>query len=611
MKNWIIIGTDLDSKKFDQKYEKLKDRLKKENEVLDLKFGDLENAKKELSEVQEKFRNIKNEIDGVNKEIKEYEEKIKSIDERAENGTITKTDYLNRDRYGAKIASLKEQSSGLNIEYDKYNEKMNKVIDKLTKAELSYDNQVNKIKDINNQIGDLNNRQLRGQIDGIGKISNRITDIVKKVGRWALAIFGVRTAFNAIRTAMSKIMEDDKQLKADVDYIKNVIAYTLEPIVRSIIDFVKQGLIYLGYIIKQWTGVNIFENADRNLKNANKNAKELQKTVAKFDEMNIVSGNDNKEASFNLSDSVNAIKEGDIKWLDWIVENGKGILATIATIIAMIEGFKFGTLLHQGVEFVSEVLTPVGNFLIKHLPNILAIAAIIGGIIIYIKGLINYLKDPTWDNFFTMLGGLIAIVGGILALGHPIIALIVGIIGLIVMLGAVVYENWGKIKGWLTDAKDWIDTKIINPLKERIEKLPTWLQVIAKGALNIIVWLINHFIDTVNALLLPLTGTVYLIGKATGKNWDLGDLRIPRIQYFKNGGIINLPGKGVPIENRGGENGAEGILPLTNEEQMDLMGRSIAKYLSIELTNVIDLDSRPIARVVKKVMAQNDFLMNK
>ena len=71
-----------------------------------------------------------------------------------------------------------------------------------------------------------------------------------------------------------------EQLKADLDYMKNVLAYMLEPVVMAIVNLMKELMFYVGYIAKAWTGKNIFENANKSLANANKQAKELQKTFS-------------------------------------------------------------------------------------------------------------------------------------------------------------------------------------------------------------------------------------------------------------------------------------------------------------------------------------------
>lgn len=79
------------------------------------------------------------------------------------------------------------------------------------------------------------------------------------------------------------------------------------------------------------------------------------------------------------------------------------------------------------------------------------------------------------------------------------------------------------------------------------------------------------------------------------------------------GGIVNLPGKGVPLGNIvTGEatNGAEGFIPMNNEESMDLIGQAVARHVVINLTNNTMLDSRIIAREQTKIQNNQNFLTN-
>lgn len=86
-----------------------------------------------------------------------------------------------------------------------------------------------------------------------------------------------------------------------------------------------------------------------------------------------------------------------------------------------------------------------------------------------------------------------------------------------------------------------------------------------------------------------------------------GGIVLPTLPYA-SGGIINLPGRGIPI---GGEAGAEGILPLTDQQQMDLLGESIARHMVVNLTNVTELDGRTINRKLQQVQNNNNFILNR
>ena len=79
------------------------------------------------------------------------------------------------------------------------------------------------------------------------------------------------------------------------------------------------------------------------------------------------------------------------------------------------------------------------------------------------------------------------------------------------------------------------------------------------------------------------------------------------------GGIINNPGRGVPLMGAiGGEatGGAEGVVPLNNEQSMQIIGETIAKYVNINFTNTTLLDGKVLTRTTNKVINQNNFATN-
>ncbi len=106
------------------------------------------------------------------------------------------------------------------------------------------------------------------------------------------------------------------------------------------------------------------------------------------------------------------------------------------------------------------------------------------------------------------------------------------------------------------------------------------------------------------------SGGITISGKSK-KGYAKGGIVYPKLQYLASGGIINQPGRGVPLTQAiGGERGQEGILPLTDSQQMDLLGASIARHMSINLTNINQMNGRTISRELKKIDASNGFATN-
>lgn len=342
-----------------------------------------------------------------------------------------------------------------------------------------------KIEECTNKLVKLRQEQSKLDNNGYDNIKNRLKDMgkemdrnAKKVAKWALAIFGVREAYSFVRNAISTIAQDDPQLKADIDYIRSALAYTIEPLVRGIVDFVKQLLTYIGYIIKVWTGKNIFENANKSLKSANKQAEKMQKTLAGFDEMNVLSdstssggGDASSSPSFDLSNIDNIEVPG---WIKWIAQNKEIVIGALIGIGAAIGLIKLEKLI-GGLSRLKSILTPLGKWIAKNSKTIAGVVLIADGIVLVVRGIINYFKDPSWNNFLTILLGVAAAAGGVLLIFGGIPALITAIIGLVVAIGAVIVKNWDAITKVVGNIAGWINEHLIKPVINFFTGLFDWL----------------------------------------------------------------------------------------------------------------------------------------
>lgn len=110
-----------------------------------------------------------------------------------------------------------------------------------------------------------------------------------------------------------------------------------------------------------------------------------------------------------------------------------------------------------------------------------------------------------------------------------------------------------------------------------------------------------------------MEAALQLNDKIAGTNF-VEQFRVARKRLgLAKGGIISMPGKGVPLTSGvvGGERQYEGVFPLTDSQQMELLGSTIGRYVTIPITNIIELDGRQIARKVDKVQQNNNFVLNR
>ena len=73
-----------------------------------------------------------------------------------------------------------------------------------------------------------------------------------------------------------------------------------------------------------------------------------------------------------------------------------------------------------------------------------------------------------------------------------------------------------------------------------------------------------------------------------------------------------MPGKGVPYnEAYIGERGAEAVVPLTDSQQMQLLGEAIGKYITINANITNTMNGRVISRELQRVQSNSDFAYNR
>ena len=586
-----------------------------------------------LTEEQEKSIQKLNEILGIS-------EGYEFMD-----GYVTIGTELDTTPFDSQIAYVKSQLD--DIEDKLRQADMGFEVGDVFKLEAEYEKLTTRLKKLTQQKEQFNKTDfsgIKGSIDNVGKSVDKVT---KKVVRWGLAVFGIRSMYLGLRQAMSTLTSQDEQLKADIDYMKNAIAYALEPVIRGIVNLMKQLMFYVGYIIKAWTGKNIFANANKSLQNATGSAKklnkELDKTTASFDEMNVLQDTSSSGAedtgaaapSFNLEDMDIEVPE----WIQWIADNGETIIAILAGIVGGVIALKLG-------------LTGI---------MALGIGAIIAGILLLIKDIIKFIDDPSWEGFVNILGDIAIIIGGIMLLMGNWWGLLVIIIGAAVKLIA---DNWDAIMEILGGVGEWFYNTIIKPVGDFFTGLwdnikkgaamawdgiknifgtvakffgdvfgSAWEAVkrvfstggkifmgIVDGILNGFKKIVNTIITGINKVVaIPFKG-INSILKALKKinilgvkpfGW-IGTISVPQLPKLAKGGIINMPGKGIPVGGAiGGEAGREGVIPLTDSQQMALLGEAIGKYITINASITNTMNGRVISRELQKINNESSFAFNR
>lgn len=658
----------------------LKIKTKLDNSGIDKDITELENK---IKKAQTDNLGLDKEATGLQEEISQYEklcneadkykEKIKQLEAERKTLTLGGLSSTNVPQYNSlttNIDLMKQKYSQATLEIDKQASKIDKVYAKLDKIKAKQTENNAKVQEFKDKIESIKINKVQNQINNIGK---GIQGQISKIGKMAFAIIGIRTAWNAVRSAISIVSQYNSQVSADLEYMRYCIANALVPIVQSLIKLLYTALSYINAISTAWFGINLFSNSSaknfqkmkNNASGTAKSAKEIQKSLQGFDEINILQDNSSSTdggagvsaPSMDLSNM-----QGEIPtWIKWIIENKDLILSVIAGITAGLLAWKLG----------------LGGI------KALGIGVMVAGVVLAIQGVIAYLNDPTFNNFGKVIQGIgIAILGLAIIIGNlplAVIAAVVIIWGTIVkyweqikaffqsgidwlkgksdwirqMFGDVVGDIYDNFVSGLQDVLNWLDStmkgikanfnEIISFIKnvfsgnwqgawQNIKNIfsniwegmkntvKTIFGLIGKMAINIgktvgatisgafkavvngVLWAIENILNTPIRTVNRLIG---VINKVPGIN--LGYLNTFNLPRLAKGGVISQPTQAII-----GEAGREAVVPLENNmEWLDILADKLASKIGTSGGSyIINLDGRTIQRGQAKRQQELAFATN-
>lgn len=505
------------------------------------------------------------------------------------------------------------------------------------KLEAQYSKLARKLDSLNKKQQELNKSDLSNLRKNIDNVGNGISNTVSKIGKWALAVFAVSSAYGFVRNAMSTLTQYDDQMKSNLQYIQYALASALKPLIETILNLVVKLLQYVNYISQVWFGINLFGSAEDfksiadSSKQTAKNVKETKKSlIGGIDEITNLEP-DRNDSSNSGADSriimpgfdLNSVDGPVPSWLQWIVDNKDLILSAMAGVTVGLLAWKLG---------------------LKDLKS-LGLGIAIAGIVYAIQAVITYLKNPSWQNFGEIITGLgIAIAGVAIMFG----AWPVAVAGAIVAVIGIIASNWEKIKDFFLNIATWFEENLgefgkfignnirdilnvweglltgIKQIFDGIIKITKGdfaggLESIFKGLANVLISIANTVIAGINTVIGPIRGLIVAAGKVAGKKWTMSNIKIPMIPKLARGGIVNNPGKGVNMGSYiAGEKGAEAILPLQNSSFINDFASQIADkigngdintQLLIDLNkNILELANKPTYFIVNgKELAQATY----
>nr|DAM50268.1 MAG TPA: minor tail protein [Caudoviricetes sp.] len=400
------------------------------------------------------------------------------------------------------------------------------------KLEAQYSKLARKLDSLNKKQQELNKNDLSNLRKNIDNVGNGISKTVSKVGKWALAVFAVSSAYSLVRNAMSTLTQYNDQMQSNLQYIQYALTSTLKPLIETILNLVVKLLQYVNYIAQAWFGINLFGGA-KDFKSMADSSKQTAKNV-KETKKNLVGGideitnldSDKNDSSNSGADSgikmpsfdLNSIDGPVPSWLQWIVDNKDLILSVMAGVTAGLLAWKLG-------------LGGLKSF---------GLGIAIAGIVYMIQAVMDYLKDPSWQNFGKIITGIgIAIAGIAIMFG----AWPVAIAGAIVAIIGIITSNWENIKSFLQGGVDWLFGK-----SDLIHKMfGNLFGGVYDSFVAIIQNILNIFDNTFTMLKGVLDGLIDLIKGVFTGNWEQAWNGIVKIFGSIFTGLIKIAGNTISI----------------------------------------------------------------
>ena len=667
----LIIGTEVDTSGFERQYAKLERDIQKKEVAIDVETKGLNKSVDYVKELEKQLDKVDEEFDKIAADAERFAE----LNEKALHGTLSQKEgaewiALEMRDIAAEEQKYLDQRKQIENSIDKENEKIEKQKQKIEDLTFQHSDLVKKAEEYKQK---MENVELGGIQKQIEKVGNGLSKVIKQTGRWVLAIFGIRSAYLFVRQAMSTLSSYNEQLATDLQYIRFAVASVLQPVIERIVQLAYKLLGAIGSIFKTLFGINIFANAtSKAFGKTNESAKELKKTLAGFDEVNVLNSNGTTGIAGNIAPSFDLGTESFFANLDLqaFIEKGKEIAASIANGINLF----FETINWKNLgKTVGDALVGIVDIVIEFIRNVDWF--LIG------KSIADFLLNVNWGKVATeifqlLIDSMIAsmnLVGGVTQgiidkltdasfykslndTGKEIIKQIVK--GITVDIPSSIEEAWSKIFEIFfkklgvkdNDAEKVggaIGQGISAGLDAMIEQIPfygTFYKIVkfAKKAFeinspskvfkdigkNLIQGLIegmknamNGVIDLINTLIRKINGALNFkwndITIAGIKLLSAGSLnvgKIPTIPRLAKGTILNNPGKGVPVAGYSAiaaEAGREAYIPLSDTRLLEELGQTMGKYVRID--NIVDvfMDSRRINRILQQSQNRNDFALNK
>jgi len=353
---------------------------------------------------------------------------------------------------------------------------------------------------------------LLGIQNGVDKVGSKIDKLKHKLTRMftTVMLFSLlRKGLTSLRNSFMSLLGTNDTFNNSLNQIKANLMTAFAPVynaclpaINSLMNALSKLTGTIAVFISGLFGKSIeqakeeAQGLSKALKSTAKNGKEATNSLSSIDEIqNVEEDKDSGSGSSGIDYS------GEIEYSSKLLE----ILNKIKQFVT-----------DNKDEIISFLLGIAGALLaIKlgaSLLGALGIGMMIGGIVYAIKGLLDYLKDPSFENFGKILIGIgIAVAGVGIAFGLWPVA----IAGAIIAIVGIIIKYWEQIKAflqsginWLTGKSDWVREHFGNVIGDMYDNFVSSLSQILSG-----------FDDLFSGLKLILDGIIEFVKGVFSSDW--------------------------------------------------------------------------------------------
>ena len=404
-----------------------------------------------------------------------------------------------QQQYNSLLADTKAKMASIEAHAERIATQTGVSKDKILAANPAYQklsDTMNVLKSTTKQFGNEAERAGSKAKSGLNKAkreSNGFTAAikkgVKKLGMMALAVFGIRSAYNAVRMAATEYLATNEQLQGQIDTLKVGFGQVLGPAIEFVVKLLMQAVSAVNTFVYALTGINYVAKANEAaLKKQGKAASAANAQLAGFDEMNKLSDSGSSGSSVgNLDASIGEITtfmeqlKSQILAGDWYGAGstvGEALMDGMYNIDWSNLGSKIGEILSGAVAFALGVALNIDPLvLLSSATELLSgfmdgVTQTIQGmdwqevgadiVDLFVKGLIVSLIMT--NPFASLIAIIFTPEGTKLAssaselIGSIIGALLTAIVGAAKRIGEIGTEIWDTIKGYFDDYVDWEGT---------------------------------------------------------------------------------------------------------------------------------------------------------